>query len=55
MYSTTSKEAIQYTGVIAGTLLNHFVPVVALFDSNSMHTFIAKTFIYRIGLCVEGR
>lgn len=54
IYPATAKEAIQHATVITGTLLIHSVPVVALFDHDSIHFFIAKTLIDRIDLSIEG-
>lgn len=53
MYASTTEEAVQDASVIIGTLLIHSTPVVVLFDSCSTHTFIAKTFVDRIDLCVK--
>lgn len=39
--------------MITSTLLIHSTPKVVLFDFGSMHTFIAKTFINRIGVFVK--
>lgn len=39
--------------MIKSTLLKNYAIIVALFDHSSMHTFIAKTFVGRIGLSVE--
>lgn len=48
-----AKEAIQDAVIITCTLLIHFRPVIALFDSSSTHTFISKTFVDRISLSIE--
>lgn len=53
MYLATTKEAVQDVAIITATLLIHSTLVVALLDSSSTHTFIAKTFIDKIGLFVE--
>lgn len=53
MHVTTTKEAVQDVAIITATLLIHSTLVVALLDSSSTHTFIAKTFIDKIRLFVE--
>lgn len=39
--------------MITGTLPIYSAPFAALFDSGSMHTFIVKTFVDRIGVYVK--
>lgn len=53
MYVVTIEEVVQNAVVITNTLLIHSTPTVALFDSGSTHTFIAKLFFDRIGVSVE--
>lgn len=53
MYIAIVEEAVQDTAITIRTLLFHSAPTIALFDSGSVHTFIAKTFINRIGVSVE--
>lgn len=53
MYAATTMEAVQDAAIITCTLLFYSTLVVALFDSGSTHTFIAKTFIDRIGVFVK--
>lgn len=53
MYDTMTEEAVQDAVVIIGNLLIHYVPIIALFDYDSTHTFIAKTFVDRIGVSVK--
>lgn len=38
-----AKEEVQDAVIITGTLLIHYALVVALFDSGSTYSFIAKT------------
>lgn len=52
-YATTIDEAIKDVAIITCTLLIHSSPIVALFDSGSTHTFVAKTFVDRIGVSIE--
>lgn len=54
MYTTITEEAVQDAIVITDTLLIHSAPTIELFDSGSTHTLKVKTFIYRIGVSVEG-
>ena len=50
VYAATADEAVQDTAVITGTLFIHSTPAVVLFDSGSTHTFLARSFVDRIGV-----
>lgn len=52
LYKATTEEIVHDATVIRGTLLIHLVPTVILFDLGSTHTFLARTFVDRIGLTV---
>lgn len=52
MYIATIEDAVLDAAIITGTLLIDSSSVIALFDSRSTHTLIAKTFINRIGVFV---
>ena len=53
IYTATADEAIQDAAVITGTLTIHSTPALVLFDSGSMHTFIATAFVARVGMTLE--
>lgn len=53
MYAATTKVVVEYTIVITVILLIQSAPLIALFDSGRTYTFIAKTFVDRIGVIVE--
>ena len=52
VYAATADEAVQDAAVITGTLTIHSTPALVLFDSGSIHTFLAQAFVDRIGLDV---
>lgn len=52
-YAAIVEEVVQDATVTICTLLIHAAPVIALFDSCSTHTFIAKTFGDTIAVFVE--
>lgn len=53
MYAATAKEVVEDVATIASTLISHSASVIALFDSGSTQTSIAKTFFDWIGVFVE--
>lgn len=53
MYIATIVEEVQDAIIIIGTLLIHSTPSVALIDSGSTHTLIAKIFVVKIRLPIE--
>lgn len=53
IYATTIMEAVQDAAIITCILLIHSSPAVALFNSGSTLTFIAKTFVDRFGVSIE--
>lgn len=53
MYSMMAEEVVQDATVATITLLIHSAPIVALFDYGNLHTFIANTFVDRIGVSIK--
>lgn len=53
MYAMMIEEAVQDAAIIIGTLVIHSMLVVILFDFDSTNTFLAKTFVDRVGMTVE--
>lgn len=53
MCTATAKEVVQDAVVIIDTLLIYSAFDNALFDFGSTHTFIARTFVDRIGVTVK--
>lgn len=54
MYAATAEEVVQDNTVIIGTLLIHSTPTVVLFDERSTHTFLARVFVDRIYVSIDG-
>lgn len=53
MYLAIAEEPVENAVVITSTLLIHTGPNIVFCDSVSTHTFIAMTFVDRIGLSVD--
>lgn len=53
MYVAIAKKVDLDVDVFTGTLLIYLSPTIALFDSSSIQSFIAKTFVDWIGVFVE--